>query len=213
MATKLGEQPRRGHLVERRWDARREALGGRSARRGFTYHAYVPDEIADDDFLLSSHVAAAAANAEKACLDLNENASALVNLEGLARQLLRAESVASSRIEGLVLSHRRLAKAAFADDSRDLTVQGVLASIAALERAVALAGGVTELTRDHLLEVHRARPVRDDLSLPRRQRSRRKSPDPCDLPPARSRAEIPAALEPGPRSRSRPLRCRADELA
>lgn len=154
MATKLREQSRRGRLVERHWDARPGALGGRSARRGFTYHAYVPEEIADDDFLLSSHVAAAAANAEKACLDLNEDPAAL-NLEALARQLLRAESVASSRIEGLVLSHRRLAKAAFADDSRDLTAQGVLANIAALERAAALAGDVKELTRDHLLEVHR----------------------------------------------------------
>src|SRR5207244_5463632 len=137
------------------WEARPEALGGRSARRGFIYSAYVPEAIADDDFLLSSHVAAAAANAEKACLDLNEDPPALVNLEALARQLLRAESVASSRIEGLVLSHRRLAKAAFSADARDLTAQGVLANIAALERAVALASEVDEFTRADLLEVHR----------------------------------------------------------
>src|SRR6266571_4684184 len=155
MATKLREQSRRGRLVERHWEARPEALGSRSARRGFIYSAYVPDAIADDDFLLSSHVAAAAANAEKACRDLNEDPPALVNLEALARQLLRAESVASSRIEGLVLSHRRLAKAAFSDDARDLTAQGVLANIAALERAVALAGDVEELAREHVLEVHR----------------------------------------------------------
>jgi Fic family protein len=155
MATKLREQSHRGRLVERHWAARPGALGGRGARRGFTYRAYVPGKIAGDDFLLGSHVAAAAANAERACLDLNEDQPALVNLEALARQLLRAESVASSRIEGLVLSHRRLAKAAFADDSRDLTAQGVLANIAALERAVALAGNVDELTRQHLLEVHR----------------------------------------------------------
>jgi Fic family protein len=155
MATKLGEESRRGRLVERHWEARPDALGGRSARRGFTYYAYVPETIADDDFLLGSHVAAAAANAEKACRDLNEDPPALVNLEALARQLLRAESVASSRMEGLVLSHRRLAKAAFSDDTSDLTAQGVLGNIAALERAVALAGDVEELTRAHLLEVHR----------------------------------------------------------
>lgn len=155
MATKLRKQSHRGRLVDRYWDARPDALGGRRARRGFTYQAYVPAEIADDDFLLSSHIAAAAANAEKACRDLNEDPPALINLEALARQLLRAESVASSRIEGLVLSHRRLAKAAFSADSRDLTAQGVLANIAALERAVALAGDVDELTGDHLLDVHR----------------------------------------------------------
>src|SRR6266540_858803 len=155
MATKLREQPRRGRLVERHWEARPEALGGRSARRGFIYSGYVPEAIADDDFLLSSHVAAAAANAEKACRDLNEDPPALVNLEALARQLLRAESVASSRIEGLVLSHRRLAKAAFSTDARDLTAQGVLANISALERAVALAAEVDEFKPEHLLEVHR----------------------------------------------------------
>jgi Fic family protein len=155
MATKLREQSRRGRLVECRWDARPGAPGGRGARRGFTYRAYVPAMIADDDFLLGSYIAAAAANAEQACWQLNNDPPALANLEALARQLLRAESVASSRIEGLVLSHRRLAKAAFSADARDLTAQGVLANIAALERAVALASEADEFTRGDLLEIHR----------------------------------------------------------
>src|SRR5436190_16370619 len=155
MPTKLREPPQRGRLVNLRWEARPGALGGRGARRGFTYQAYVPAAIADDDFLLGSHVAAAAANAEQACRELNEDPPALVNLEAIARQLLRAESVASSRIEGLVLSHRRLAKAAFSADSRDLTAQAVLANIAALERAVGLASEIDEFTRGELLEVHR----------------------------------------------------------
>ena len=155
MATKLKEQSDRGLLVDRHWDARLGALGGRNAKRGFTYQAYVPAAIADDDFLLGSHIATAAANAEQACRELNDDPPALANVEALARQLLRAESVASSRIEGLVLSHRRLAQAAFSADVRDLTAQGVLANIAALERAVALASEVDELTREHLLDVHR----------------------------------------------------------
>ena len=115
----------------------------------------MPTEISDEDFTLASHIAAAAANAEKACRELNTDPPALANLEALARQLLRAESVASSRIEGLVLSHRRLAKAAFSPDARDITAQSVLANIAALERAVALATEIDELTRQDLLEVHR----------------------------------------------------------
>lgn len=155
MATKLTQESHRGRLVDRHWDARPGALGGRSARRGFTYQAYVPAAVAADDFLLGSHIAAAAANAEQACRELNDDPPALANLEALARQLLRAESVASSRIEGLVISHRRLAKAAFSTDARDLTAQGVLANIAALERAVGLASVVDELTREHLLGVHR----------------------------------------------------------
>ncbi len=107
------------------------------------------------DFLLGSHIAAAAANAEQACRELNPLPPARAHLEALARQLLRAESVASSRIEGLVLSHRRLAKAAFSADARDFTAQSVLANIRALEQAVALATEVDEFEREHLLEVHR----------------------------------------------------------
>ena len=155
MATKLGDTSRRGRLVERRWEARPGALGGRRARSGSTYRAYVPTTIADEDFLLGSQIAAAAANAEQACRELNNDPPALASLEALARQLLRAESVASSRIEGLVLSHRRLAKAAFSADGRDLTAQSVLANIEALERAVALATEVDEFKREHLLEIHR----------------------------------------------------------
>jgi Fic family protein len=58
-------------------------------------------------------------------------------------------------IEGLVLSNRRLAKAAFSADVHDVTAQSVLAHIAALERAVALATDVGELTRAHIIELHR----------------------------------------------------------
>jgi Fic family protein len=55
----------------------------------------------------------------------------------------------------LVLSHRRLAKAAFSPDLHDITAQGVLANIRALERAVDLAASVEALGREHLLEIHR----------------------------------------------------------
>jgi len=131
------------------------ALGGRRARGGFAYRAYVPTPIADEEFLLSSYIAAGAANGELACRELNEDPPGLVNLEALALQLLRAESVASSRIEGLVLSHRRLAKAAFSKDVRDMTALSVLGNIRALERAVELASEVESLTSEHLVEVHK----------------------------------------------------------
>lgn len=146
---------RRGTLLGRPWEPHLDALGGRSARRSFTYQAYVPAPIAAEGFLLESDIAAAAANAEVACRELNDKPPGeLDNFETLARQLLRAESVASSRIEGLVLSHRRLAKAAFSE-THDITAQSVLANIRALERAVDLAGDVGSLQPEHLLEVHR----------------------------------------------------------
>jgi Fic family protein len=152
---RLLEESSRGSLVECVWQADLAALGGRSSRRAFAYKAYVPLPIADEEFPLSSTIAAAAANAEEATRSLNADPRSGLNLEGLARQLLRAESVASSRIEGLVLGHRRLAHAAFERSDRDLTAQGVLANIHALERAVTFAGGSSEVTAAELLEVHR----------------------------------------------------------
>jgi Fic family protein len=130
-------------------------MGGRSARRGFTYHPYVPAKIAEERFLLESDIAAEAARGERACRDLDDEQPEIENLETLARQLLRAESVASSRIEGLVLSHRRLAKAAFSPEQHDVTAQSVLANIRALERAIDLAGEVKDLEQGDLIEVHR----------------------------------------------------------
>jgi Fic family protein len=124
------------------------------ARRGFSFQAYIPTMVADQGFLLESDTAAAAANAEAACRELNAEPPDLGNFEMLARQLLRAESVASSRIEGLVLSHRRLAKAAFSG-THDITAQSVLANIRALEQAVDLGANVETLGRGHLEEVHR----------------------------------------------------------
>ena len=134
---------------------RLDALGGRSTKRSFPYHAYVPIPIADEDFPLPSHIAAAAANAEQATRRLNEDPSGNVNLEALARQLLRAESVASSRIEGLILSHRRLAKAAFNPEGNDITAQGVLGNIRALEQALELAAAGREVTRQDIVDIHR----------------------------------------------------------
>jgi Fic family protein len=130
-------------------------MGGRAARRGFRYQAYAPAKIAAEGFSLESDIAAGAANAELATRELSVEPPGRANFETLARQLLRAEAVASSRIEGLILSHRRLAKAAFSPGSHDITAQGVLANIRALERALDLAGGADALEREHLLEVHR----------------------------------------------------------
>ena len=151
----LYSQSRRGTLVERRWDARPDALGGRSTRGAFTYRAYVPTRIGEEEFPLSSTIAAAAANAESAVRELNTDPPGLASLEALARQLLRAESVASSRIEGLILGHRRLARAAFDPAARDITAASVLANIDALEHAVEIGGTAREITQADLLAVHR----------------------------------------------------------
>jgi len=62
----------------------------------------------------------------------------LIAMETLSRLLLRSESVASSRIEGLECSQRRLAEAAFAPEHASETARQVLANIAAMRSAIEL---------------------------------------------------------------------------
>jgi Fic family protein len=118
---------------ERLWEPVLGGLGGKRARKPARYRAFIPGEIADYDWTLDSATAEAIFEAERRCREL-QAASGSVGLDTVARQLLRSEAVASSKIEGLVLSHRRLAKAAAAP-SGDLTARSVLANVAAIEAA------------------------------------------------------------------------------
>ena len=140
----------------RSWPADPSAAGGRAERRAFRYQAFVPDPVARLDLSLPSNVAAAVSTAERAVDALNRDPPRLASLEVLARRLLRAESVASSRIEGLVLSQRRLARAEADElDGRDETARSVLGNVVAMEHAVALGTGVKPLRLKDLLEIHR----------------------------------------------------------
>src|ERR1035437_1416135 len=91
----------------------------RKDRRGCEYSAYVPDPLMGRVFTLEGAVAADVADADAAVARLNAEASSLVNTEAIARLLLRAEAVASSKIEGLVVGARRLLKAEAASASDD----------------------------------------------------------------------------------------------
>jgi Fic family protein len=145
------------HEVELRWDADPNTLGGRRARRGLTYRAYVPEPIADTDPALPASLLASLVETDEACRELEHTTEQrAVNLETLARQLLRAESVASSRIEGLVVSHRRLAKVAFAGGDGDFAAQSVLQNIQGMEYAMRLAVEAPVLTKDTFADIHRA---------------------------------------------------------
>jgi len=140
----------------RSWPADPTAPGGRAERRAFSYRAFVPDPIAELQLALPSSVAAAVSTAERGLDALNRDPPRLASLEALARRLLRAESVASSRIEGLVLSQRRLARAeAEAPDARDETARSILGNVTAMERAVALGAGAKPLRTADVLGLHR----------------------------------------------------------
>jgi Fic family protein len=143
--------------VELQWDAHPDALGARRARRGFVYHAYVPEPLADTDPAVPASLLHSLVETEESCRELDRATDgSTLSLETLARQLLRAESVASSRIEGLVVSHRRLAKAGFAGSDGDFAAQSVLQNIRGMEYALRLAVEAPTLTRDSFADIHRA---------------------------------------------------------
>src|SRR2546422_2928131 len=118
----------------RLWTPSLTAFGGRRSRRKFYYEAFIPPPITDLELPLQTDVASVVTEAEVAVRGLNETSPRLGSLEVLARQLLRAEAVASSRIEGLEMSHRRLALAAAAPQQADARPPAVLRNVRGMER-------------------------------------------------------------------------------
>lgn len=145
-------------VLRQRWNATLDAGFSRRDRQGCEYEAYVPDLLAGRRFRLDGSVAADVVDAERALARLDASAAALANTEALAGLLLRAESVASSYIEGLIVGGRRLlraeaARAAGVTD-RDLTADEVLGNIDAMKWAVEELAGADAVTVDGLLQVH-----------------------------------------------------------
>ena len=130
----------------------------RRDRKPCIYEAYVPDPLVGRPIRLDGDVAADVADAEKDLTKLNVHAATLANTEVLARLLLRAESVASSRIEGLEVGGRRLARAEVArevgDASRDVTADEVLGNIDAMVWALESVSEGDAISVKHLLEMH-----------------------------------------------------------
>lgn len=145
-------------LEKRRWDG---ATGGptRRDRQPCDYSVYLPDRVAGRTFALDGDVAAEVADAEAQIVRLDASADALAGTEALARLLLRAESVASSRIEGLEVGGRRLLRADAARQAgapvHDITAIEVLGNIDAMAWCVGAATGGRALALQTLLEVHR----------------------------------------------------------
>ena len=142
----------------RHWQSDASGLTRRD-RRPCSYEIYLPDGLADRRFTLDGDVAADIAEAEASLVRLDASATALADTEALARLLLRAESVASSRIEGLEIGGRRLLRADAArglgETPRDVTAVEVLGNIDAMAWGVEAVGEGDPITVDTVLEVHR----------------------------------------------------------
>lgn len=127
----------------------------RKGRQPLTYEAFVPDPIAEAELPLPGSAAALVSDADRAVSELNGSEPAATSLEALARQLLRSEALASSRIEGLELSQKRLVRAGFdPEGTRDDTARSVLGNTTAMERAIALGESAKPITAEDIVELH-----------------------------------------------------------
>lgn len=144
-------------FIRRTWPGDPDAPS-RAGRLPCDFEAYVPDLLEDRRITLDGDVAADVADAEIAIARLNAEAAALVDTEALARLLLRAESIASSRIEGLEIGARKLLRAEAArqlgERSIDVTAQDVLGNVNAMSSAIQEIGPGDSITPDVLLKFH-----------------------------------------------------------
>lgn len=142
----------------------------RRLSRPCRYEAYVPDPLVDRPILLPPDVTEDLQTAEQSILDLNLRNPNVASLESVARLFLRAEAVASSKIEGLEVSARRLVRAeaahALGQPARDITAEAVLGNIEAMQFAVEVLAERPQLTVRDILDTHRvlmSRTERPDL--------------------------------------------------
>ena len=145
-------------LVKLRWLPTVDSGLPRRDKRGCEYEAYVPDRLVGRQISLSGPTVADVADAERSVERLNRETRSLVDSEAAARLLLRAEAVASSRIEGLEIGARRLLRAQVAvglgEDASDVTATEVLNNIEAMRWAVDSLADVDQITVHNLLEIH-----------------------------------------------------------
>jgi Fic family protein len=146
-------------VVNKRWAGGHERDLPRRDRQSCEYEAYLPDTLLDRSFTFFGPVAADVSEAEAAIVRLNESAAALQDTEAIARLLIRAESVASSRIEGLEVGGRRLLRAEairdLGESTTDVPAEEVLGNVRAMRYAVDELASADSITVEGVLEVHR----------------------------------------------------------
>lgn len=161
-ATTTSKTTMPGRLVEKIWQSNPAIYAPAKYKRACKYEAFVPDELSDTRFSLDAGLAGLVSEAESAIRELNQIGGN--SLGPLARLLLRTESIASSKVEGMQMGVRELARAeAKADSGRSVspTATEVLANIDAMVLALEEATsapqfGVAQITAIHQRLMERA---------------------------------------------------------
>ena len=144
-------------LLPKTWKPNFGGLSRRDRTGGF-YQSYLPDPLGGWGLSLPGDLAADIADAESAVQNLNASGITHTSLEGLARVLLRAEAVASSRIEGLAAGPRRLLRAEVLLDQgephSDHRAAEIIGNIRAMGAAIDFGTVQGDFTLENLLAMH-----------------------------------------------------------
>jgi len=146
----------RGKKVAKTWAWNPVLYAPPRYRRACKYEAFVPHRIAGAPIDLSGSLAGVVSDAEHAIRALNSDTPRA--LAPLARLLLRTESIASSKVEGLQVGIRQLARAEARMETGGKarpTVLEVLGNIDAMQLAVEQAATIREIEVAHVSEIHR----------------------------------------------------------
>lgn len=145
-----------GHLVPRTWQYDPTVDAPAAYKRACRYEAFVPSELSSLNLRLDAALGGLISEAEHAIRHLNDEGGA--TLAPLARLLLRTESIASSKVEGMQLGVRELARAEARAESGvapGSTALDVLANIDAMVLAVDEAAEVERFGEREILAIHR----------------------------------------------------------
>ena len=145
-----------GQYIDRTWRHRPTLYAPAKYRRACRYRAFLPDPLSSLQFSLSAATTGVISEAEASIHALNADAHPA--LVPLARLLLRTESIASSRVEGIQMGIRGLARAEARLDvggRQNPTAREILANIAAMQAAIHEGGVVGHFGIDEILSIHR----------------------------------------------------------
>jgi len=144
-----------GHTVSATWKHDPTINAPAKYQRACRYDAFLPDRLATLEFSLEASIAGMVSEAEHAISALN--ATARPALVPLARLLLRTESIASSKVEGMQAGVRELARAEAKSESGlrvGSSALEILANVDAMELAVHEAALVDVFTVGDILAIH-----------------------------------------------------------
>lgn len=146
-----------GQLERRTWQSDPTLIAPARFRRACAYDTFIPRRLIDLELSVPGDIAGLISAAESEIRALND--VSIPTLDPFARLLLRTESIASSKVEGMHVDARSLARAEVELDTGrrvSRTVAEVIGNIDAMQLAIEDAIAEPRLTIDDIVRVHRA---------------------------------------------------------